>query len=30
MKAAVKFLREKGICKFGTGIHKFNGFSVQF
>lgn len=23
-------LREKELVRFGTGIHKFNGFSVQF
>lgn len=27
---AVKFLRENELTKFGTGIHKFKGFSVQF
>lgn len=30
VKIAVKFLREKELTKFGTGIHKFNGFSIQF
>lgn len=30
VKIAVKFLREHDLVKFGTGIHKFNGFSVQF
>ncbi|MED0962971.1 MBL fold metallo-hydrolase [Bacillus paramycoides] len=30
VKWAVKFLREEKLIKFGTGIHKFNGFSVQF
>lgn len=30
VKLAVKYLKEKGLVKFGTGIHKFNGFSVQF
>ncbi|MGD6842576.1 MBL fold metallo-hydrolase [Bacillus infantis] len=30
VKRAVKFLRENELTKFGTGIHKFNGFSVQF
>ncbi|MGE8203012.1 MBL fold metallo-hydrolase [Heyndrickxia sp. NPDC080065] len=30
VKIADKFLREKELTKFGTGIHKFNGFSVQF
>lgn len=30
VKIAVKFLRENGLTKFGTGIHEFNGFSVQF
>lgn len=27
---AVKELREKNLVKHGTGIHKFNGFSIQF
>lgn len=27
---AVKELKEKDLVKFGTGIHKFKGFSVQF
>jgi glyoxylase-like metal-dependent hydrolase (beta-lactamase superfamily II) len=30
VKLAVKFLNEKELVKFGTGIHKFNGFSVKF
>lgn len=30
IKVAVKFLRENNLTQFGTGIHKFNGFSVQF
>jgi glyoxylase-like metal-dependent hydrolase (beta-lactamase superfamily II) len=30
VKYAVTFLREKGLNRFGTGIHSFNGFSVQF
>lgn len=30
IKIAVKFLRENDLIKFGTGIHKFNGFSIQF
>lgn len=30
VKRAVKFLRENELTKFGTGIHKFKGFSVQF
>ena len=30
IKNAVKFLRENDLIKFGTGIHKFNGFSIQF
>lgn len=30
VKLAVKFLNENELIKFGTGIHKFNGFSVQF
>src|SRR5699024_6505484 len=30
VKRAVKFLKEKELVKFGTGIHRFNGFSVQF
>lgn len=30
VKRAVKFLNENELIKFGTGIHKFNGFSVQF
>ncbi|MTW85725.1 MBL fold metallo-hydrolase [Virgibacillus dakarensis] len=30
VKLAVTFLKERGLVKFGTGIHRFNGFSVQF
>ncbi len=30
VKRAVTYLRENDLAKFGTGIHKFNGFSVQF
>lgn len=30
VKSAVRELREKDLVKHGTGIHKFNGFSVQF
>lgn len=30
VKSAVRFLKEKELVKFGTGIHKFNGFSIQF
>lgn len=30
VKIAVKFLNENKLTKLGTGIHKFNGFSVQF
>ncbi len=30
VKSAVKELREKGLVKFGTGTHKFNGFSIKF
>ncbi|UTR10353.1 MBL fold metallo-hydrolase [Evansella sp. LMS18] len=30
VKISVKYLRENGLTKFGTGIHKFHGFSVQF
>ncbi|OLS37085.1 MBL fold metallo-hydrolase [Alkalihalophilus pseudofirmus] len=30
VKVAVKFLRENELTRFGTGIHEFNGFSVQF
>ncbi|MBE9914895.1 MBL fold metallo-hydrolase [Paenibacillus donghaensis] len=30
VKDAVKELREKNLVRFGTGIHRFNGFSVQF
>lgn len=30
VKTAVNELRKKDLVKFGTGIHQFNGFSVQF
>lgn len=30
VKHAVKNLRDKDLVRFGTGIHHFNGFSVQF
>ena len=30
VKNAVKALRENDLVRFGTGIHKFKGFSVQF
>lgn len=30
VKEAVQELREKDLVRFGTGIHRFNGFSVQF
>lgn len=30
VKSAVRELRKKDLVKHGTGIHKFNGFSVQF
>ncbi|GAA0378547.1 MBL fold metallo-hydrolase [Bacillus horti] len=30
VKAAVTYLREHELTRFGTGIHTFNGFSVQF
>lgn len=30
VKKAVLSLREKGLVEHGTGVHKFNGFSVQF
>jgi len=30
VKFAVNFLREKDLVKFGTGIHEFKGFSIQF
>lgn len=30
VKKAVKFLREHELIKFGTGVHQFNGFSIQF
>lgn len=30
VKNAVTYLRDKDLVKFGTGTHKFNGFSVRF
>ncbi|MNI39839.1 hydroxyacylglutathione hydrolase [compost metagenome] len=30
VKRAVKFLRDNDVIRFGTGVHTFNGFSVQF
>lgn len=30
VKLAATFLQEKDLIKFGTGIHKFKGFSLQF
>ncbi|GAB6926855.1 MBL fold metallo-hydrolase [Paenibacillus sp. JCM 10914] len=30
VQAAVQELREKDLIRFGTGIHRFDGFSVQF
>lgn len=30
VKLAIAHLRENNLVKFGTGIHKFTGFSVQF
>ncbi len=30
VKKAVHYLRENDLVKFGTGIHQFKGFSVQF
>ena len=30
VRRAAKFLKENNLIKFGTGIHKFNGFSIQF
>lgn len=30
VKKAVAYLRENHLAVFGTGIHRFNGFSVQF
>ena len=30
VKNAVNKLRQEDLVKFGTGIHKFNGFSIQF
>jgi len=30
LKNAVKELKEKDLVKFGTGVHKFKGFSVKF
>ncbi|NGZ76323.1 MBL fold metallo-hydrolase [Saccharibacillus alkalitolerans] len=29
-RSAAGWLRENGLAKFGTGTHRFNGFSVQF
>jgi len=30
VKNAVKVLRDNDLVRFGTGVHRFNGFSVQF
>ncbi|MEK4563300.1 MBL fold metallo-hydrolase [Alkalihalobacillus sp. FSL R5-0424] len=30
VRVAVTYLREHNLLRFGTGIHQFNGFSVQF
>ncbi|WP_332647051.1 MBL fold metallo-hydrolase [Lysinibacillus sp. 54212] len=30
VKSAAQYLRENQLTRFGTGIHKFKGFSVQF
>ena len=30
VKQAIKFLRENDLIKFGTGVHKFNSFSIRF
>lgn len=30
VKTAVKMLRKNNLVRFGTGIHHFNGFSIQF
>ncbi|RFA34346.1 MBL fold metallo-hydrolase [Virgibacillus dokdonensis] len=30
VKQAVTYLRENSLAKFGTGIHEFNGFRIQF
>lgn len=30
VKFAVKYLKEQKLTRFGTGIHKFKGFSIQF
>lgn len=30
VKVAVKFLRNNDLIRFGTGIHEFNGFKIQF
>lgn len=30
VRVAVPYLREHDLLRFGTGIHQFNGFSVQF
>ncbi|MEJ8305587.1 MBL fold metallo-hydrolase [Saccharibacillus sacchari] len=29
-EAAAEYLRDRDLAKFGTGIHRFDGFSVQF
>lgn len=30
VKLAIAYLRDKDLVKFGTGIHRFTRFSVQF
>ncbi|WP_151734072.1 MBL fold metallo-hydrolase [Paenibacillus tengchongensis] len=30
VRNAVIYLRDNGLVRFGTGIHQFNGFSIQF
>ncbi|MGE7052274.1 MBL fold metallo-hydrolase, partial [Paenibacillus glucanolyticus] len=30
VRAAVQALRKQDLVRFGTGIHRFDGFSVQF
>lgn len=30
VKRAIMTLRENNLVRFGTGIHRFNGFSIQF
>lgn len=30
VKHAVSYLREKELIRFGTGVHRFNGFSIKF